>query len=170
MNRGFLVMLALAIAPALQAQTTCTVVTPSTACSVDVSFTMQTAPTIELDLSSTQIGFPSIGMPELTAGYVTTPGTNATVRANSPWRLMISSASETTWQTSDGSAKPASDLLWSTSSNGVFTSLTTTAATAAQGTAGTGFFTPFYLRSRVGWQVDAPGTYALTLMYTLTAP
>jgi hypothetical protein len=62
------------------------------------------------------------------------------------------------------------DLLWSTSSSGSFTSLSTDAVTAAQGGAGTGFFTALYLRSNLGWQRDAPGQYALTVMFTLTAP
>ena len=73
----------------------------------------------------------------------------------------------------DGTArgtKATSDLEWSTSAAGSFSSLSTTAATAATGNAGGNFFTSFYLRSRICWQLDKPDQYSLTMMFTLTAP
>jgi hypothetical protein len=162
-----LMLLIIASAPA-RAQTSCNAMMQNS-CTVNLTFSMNTARAIELDLSATNVALPTVGIGELNTGFVTSPGMNAVVKANAPWRLMISTA-QATWQTTNGGSKPATDLSWATTSAGPFTNLSTTAATAAQGTASGGFTTTLYLRSAVGWQSDVPGQYALSLTYTLTAP
>lgn len=174
MMRRLIGLLMIALAPALRAQgsggTTCTVVAPATSCSVDVTASMSISRVFQLDLSLNQVAFPSIGVSEMNAGTVATPGPGAVIKSNAPWRLMISSGSQSSWQSLNGGTKATSDLEWSTSAAGSFSSLSTTAATAATGNVGGNFFTSFYLRSRIGWQLDKPDQYSLTMMFTLTAP
>jgi hypothetical protein len=149
----------------------CTVT--GTTCWVQFTLSMQTTKVLELHVSSTTVSFPTAGVADLNAGYVSTAGPIATVNANTAWNLAVSSGSQTTWQTSGSGStqKPASDLQWAPSPSGPFTGLSTTPAPAAQGnTPGSGFTAPLYLRTNVTWQADTPGQYGLTINYTLTAP
>ena len=67
--------------------------------------------------------------------------------------------------------KPASDLTWATASGGPFSSNAGTAATLLSGSIGTsGTSQTIFFRTTLSYAVDPPGSYTLTVRYTLSAP
>jgi len=104
-------------------------------------------------------------------------GPTFSVKANRSWTLKIKSQNAANWSYigSNGGVKPIGDLAWSTASNGTFAALTssdatvTSGAAASNGTAASIFF-------RTSWLSDftsvsnAPGTYQLPIVFTLSAP
>lgn len=104
-------------------------------------------------------------------------GPSFTIKANRSWTLKIKSQNATDWTyvgTNSG-VKPIGDLAWSTAVNGTFAAITgsdatfASAAGASNGTAAQAFF-------RTTWVADftsasnAPGSYSLPIVFTLTAP
>ena len=104
-------------------------------------------------------------------------GPSFTIKANRSWTLKIKSQNATDWTYSgtNSGVKPIGDLAWSTAVNGTFAAITGSDATfasgagASNGTAAAAFF-------RTTWVADftsasnAPGTYSLPIVFTLTAP
>jgi hypothetical protein len=109
--------------------------------------------------------------------YVADAGPTFTVKANRSWTLKIKSQNASNWSYAGGfgGVKSISDLAWSTTSGGTFAPISGTDATvtsgaaASNGTAALVFF-------RTSWVNDfssvsnAPGTYSLPIVFTLTAP
>ena len=104
-------------------------------------------------------------------------GPTFTIKANRSWTLKIKSQNATNWTYvgSDAGVKPIGDLAWSTAAGGTYAAITNTDATftsgagASNGAAAQAFF-------RTSWTADftsasnAPGTYSLPIVFTLTAP
>ena len=104
-------------------------------------------------------------------------GPSFTIKANRSWTLKIKSqnAADWTYVGTNSGLKPIGDLAWSTAVNGTFAAITgsdatfTSAAGASNGTAAQAFF-------RTTWVADftsasnAPGSYSLPIVFTLTAP
>jgi hypothetical protein len=104
-------------------------------------------------------------------------GPTFTIKANRSWTLKIKSQNAASWTYvgSDAGVKPISDLAWSTAVGGTFAAITaadatfTSGASSTNGTAAQAFF-------RTSWTSDftsasnAPGTYSLPIVFTLTAP
>jgi hypothetical protein len=104
-------------------------------------------------------------------------GPTFTIKANRSWTLRIKSQNAASWTYvgSDAGVKPISDLAWSTAVGGTFAAITAADATftsggsSTNGTAAQAFF-------RTSWTSDftsasnAPGTYSLPIVFTLTAP
>lgn len=104
-------------------------------------------------------------------------GPSFTIKANRSWTLKIKSQNATNWTYvgSNAGVKPIGDLAWSTSAGGTFAAITSSDATfvsgasSTNGTAAQAFF-------RTSWSNDftnagnAPGTYSLPIVFTLTAP
>jgi len=104
-------------------------------------------------------------------------GPSFTIKANRSWTLKIKSGNATNWTYAGANAgvKPIGDLAWSTAAGGTFAAITNADATfasgagASNGAAAQAFF-------RTSWQSDftsasnAPGTYSLPIVFTLTAP
>ena len=106
-------------------------------------------------------------------------GPTFTVKANRSWTLKIKAqpavAGFWDYVGSNSGQKPIGDRAWATSSGGTYTAITASDATfasgasASNGTAAAAFF-------RVSWLNDftsagnAPGTYSLPIVFTLTAP
>jgi hypothetical protein len=154
----------------------CIVIFPAPSCSMTGGVTINIGRAVLMTLSpgSTTLAPPTIA--DYDAGYAATTGPTATVRANAAWSLSISSASAT-WSAVDTQteparvAKPASDLLWSTTAGGTFVGLTTTAVQIGAGTrTGTGTPVTLFYRTSYGWTLDTPGNYTLPVVFTLTAP
>ena len=110
------------------------------------------------------------------AGFAATAGPTLTVRSNAPWSLAISAVSAT-WQAADTQSeparpdKPAGDLLWGTSSAGPFTPLGTAPVTVASGLGATaGSSLSLHYRTLYAYGSDAPGAYALQIVFTITTP
>ena len=130
---------------------------------------------------STAAGSISLTAPDgddLVTGYVTesTP-LELTVRSNRSWRLQIHTTAATNWTYAgtDGGVKPISDLQWSTTAAGTFSSITGTAAdvvTAQPRTNGADqaiYFRTLYPNDFTDAR-NAPGTYTIPLVFTLVAP
>lgn len=104
-------------------------------------------------------------------------GPTFTVKANRSWTLKIKSQNATNWTYagSNSGVKPISDLQWSSASNGTFAAITNSDATLASG-AGAANGVPAAVFFKTSWTNDftsasnAPGTYTLPIVFTLTAP
>jgi hypothetical protein len=110
------------------------------------------------------------------AGFAATTGPTTSLRSNAPWTLAISAASATWSATSTTTEaartnKPAEDLLWAKTSAGPFTPLTISPVTVASGNASTGTTAAsLFYRTLYAWNLDTPGSYALQVVFTITAP
>jgi len=104
-------------------------------------------------------------------------GPSFTIKANRSWTLKIKSQNAASWTYvgTDAGVKPIGDLAWSTAANGTFAAITaadatfTSGASSTNGTSAQAFF-------KTSWTNDftsasnAPGTYSLPIVFTLTAP
>ena len=104
-------------------------------------------------------------------------GPSFTIKANRSWTLKIKSQNAASWSYvgSNAGVKPIGDLAWSTAAGGTFAAITaadatfTSGASSTNGTAAQAFF-------KTSWANDftsasnAPGTYSLPIVFTLTAP
>jgi hypothetical protein len=133
---------------------------------------------VKLGMSSATTALTNPTADDVDAGNVIADaGPTFTVKANRSWTLKIKSQNAASW-TYGGSfagVKPISDLAWSTSAGGTFAAITaadvtfTSGASSSNGAASQVFF-------RTSWTSDftsasnAPGTYSLPIVFTLTAP
>jgi hypothetical protein len=100
-----------------------------------------------------------------------------TIKANRSWTLKIRSQNATNWTYagSNSGVKPIGDLAWSTTSGGTFNAITNadvtfaSGASASNGTGAQAFFRTSWL-SDFADASNAPGTYSLPIVFTLTAP
>ena len=101
---------------------------------------------------------------------VATTGPTFTVKSNRAYKVQISAATAN-FNTATSYSKPASDLTWSTASNGTFVGLSTTAADVDAGgaTAGSTSVGLFY-KTTFNLLQDVPGAYNLDVKFTLVAP
>ncbi len=105
-------------------------------------------------------------------------GPSFTIKANRSWTLKIKASPAVAgfWDYvgSNSGQKPISDLAWATSAGGSYAAITAsdvafTSGATSNGTAAQAFF-------RTSWTNDftsasnAPGTYSLPIVFTLTAP
>jgi hypothetical protein len=133
---------------------------------------------VKLGMSSSATALTNPTADDVDAGNVLADaGPTFSIKANRSWTLKIKSQNATSWTYvgSNSGVKPIGDLAWSTASGGTFTAITASDATfasgasASNGQAAQAFF-------RTSWQSDftsasnAPGTYSLPIVFTLTAP
>lgn len=104
-------------------------------------------------------------------------GPTFTVKANRSWTVNIRSGNPTNWTYvgSNSGVKPISDLTWSNAVAGSYVAITaadavlTSGASASSGTAAAAFFKTNYPAGLAN-AANAPGTYSLPVVFTLTAP
>jgi hypothetical protein len=133
---------------------------------------------VKLGMSSASTALTSPTADDVEAGAtIADDGPSFTVKANRSWTLKIKSQNAASWTYvgSNAGVKPIADLSWSTAANGTFAAITSSDATflsgaaASNGTAAQAFF-------KTNWASDfssasnAPGTYSLPVVFTLTAP
>lgn len=104
-------------------------------------------------------------------------GPTFTIKANRSWTLKMKSGNALDWTYSgtDAGVKPITDLTWAPIAAGPYAAISTTDATVASGAAATNTATAqaFF---RTLWTADftspsnAPGTYSLPIVFTLSAP
>jgi hypothetical protein len=104
-------------------------------------------------------------------------GPTFTVKANRSWTLKIKTTASPNWTYvgSDAGVKPISDLTWSNALAGTYAAITTSDATVTSGAGATnGGAASVHFKTL--WSNDftsasnAPGTYSLPIVFTLTAP
>jgi hypothetical protein len=133
---------------------------------------------VKLGMSSAVTTLTNPSADDVDAGNVLADaGPSFTVKANRSWTLKIKSQNAASWTYvgSNAGVKPISDLAWSTAANGTFAAITasdatfTSGASASNGAAAQAFF-------KTSWANDftsasnAPGTYSLPIVFTLSAP
>jgi hypothetical protein len=133
---------------------------------------------VKLGMSSAATALTNPTADDVDAGNVIADaGPSFTIKANRSWTLKIKSQNAASWTYVgiNAGVKPISDLAWSTSAGGTFAAITaadatfTSGATSTNGTAAQAFF-------KTSWTSDftsasnAPGTYSLPIVFTLTAP
>jgi hypothetical protein len=133
---------------------------------------------VKLGMSSAATSLASPTADQIEAGAVIADaGPTFTVKANRSWTLNIKTTNPATWTYvgSFAGLKPVSDLTWSNAVAGTFSNIGATdalflsGASATNGTAAQAFF-------RTVWAAgftqpsNAPGTYSLPVVFTLSAP
>ena len=133
---------------------------------------------VKLGMSSAATALTNPTADDVAAGNVLADaGPSFTIKANRSWTLKIKSQNAANWTYvgSDAGVKPIGDLAWSTAANGTLAAITaadatfTSGASSTNGTAAQAFF-------KTSWANDftsasnAPGTYSLPIVFTLTAP
>jgi len=166
---------ALMLPAAAQGQA-CTAPIPAGTCTATTSTALTVGLLIQLTLSSTTTTLAAPALSDYDAGFVANQGPIATVKSNRAWRLQLSGAAAT-WtatNTQPGIAartnKPTSDLQWSTAAGGPFAGLTTVPVTAVSGAATGGAASNLYYRTLYDWTLDTPGSYSLTVVFTIVSP
>lgn len=119
-----------------------------------------------LQVSSSSADFGTVGLSQLNAGVVATPGPTLQVKSNRPFAVSIAAAAATLGP----AAKPASHVQWAVSSGGPFTASGTSPATVISSGSGAVVQHPLYFRMSVSVGGDPPGSYQLSLTFTLTTP
>jgi hypothetical protein len=133
---------------------------------------------VKLGMSSAATTLTNPTADDVDLGHVLSDaGPTFSIKANRSWTLKIKSQNAASWTYvgSDAGVKPISDLSWATAANGTFAAITAADATflsgasSTNGTAAQAFF-------KTSWTSDftsasnAPGTYSLPIVFTLTAP
>jgi hypothetical protein len=152
----------------VQAQNTCA----ANPCSLNDTAKVTVATVLRLSLSSSATSLTAPVEAAYDAGFQLDNGPVATVKANRGWTLKVS-ANAATWTAANGAraGKPASELLWSTSSGGTYTGLTTSPATfSSAATGNAGLAQPVFYKTLWSYANDTPGDYSLVVVYTLSAP
>jgi hypothetical protein len=133
---------------------------------------------VKLGMTTTATALTNPTADDVDAGNVLSDaGPSFTIKANRSWTLKIKSQNATNWTYAGTNAgvKPISDLSWSTASGGTYAAISATDATftsgaaASNGTAAQAFFKTSWLNDFTSAS-NAPGTYSLPIVFTLTAP
>ena len=133
---------------------------------------------VKLGMTTTTTALTNPTADDVDAGNVLADaGPSFTIKSNRSWTLKIKSQNAANW-TYAGSfsgVKPIGDLAWSTAVGGTFAAITGSDATFASGlsstngTAAQAFFKTSWLSDFTSAS-NAPGTYTLPIVFTLTAP
>lgn len=140
-------------------------------CSINLTSSLTVARLLRITIDDSSTAAPSPTEAEYDAGFQQFAPLNATVKTNGTWSLGIR-ATTATWTASGGAraTKPVGDLQRAIAAGGPYVAVTTTNTTMVSGTAGAANLVPLFYRILWSYTVDTPGTYRLTVIYTLTAP
>jgi hypothetical protein len=168
------------------AQTSCDATAPALApsCARATTVTATVAHILRLELSTFNTTMTPPDLPQFDSSrvaqspdqYPLTVGPLVTVRANRPWRLTIEPTAPTftfkpdpLYQLTHPTGKPAADMTWSTSQASGFRPLVAETPQAVASNPSRGSFSQYTMYYRTLWRydVDVPGTYALSISYTI---
>lgn len=170
------IMLGLLAAPLPLIAQACTANGSPGTCNRTGSVTMTAGRVVLLQVSAGSTTLTPPTPTDFDNGFNATTGPVLTVSANAAWTLHLraSSAVWTATNTSPGAPartnKPAGDLKWSKTSNGVFSALTTIDVNLVTGAATASSVTSLYFQTLYNWTLDTPGNYSLSVVLTLTSP
>jgi hypothetical protein len=133
---------------------------------------------VKLGMTTTATALTNPTADDVDAGNVLADaGPSFTIKANRSWTLKIRSQNAASWTYagSNSGVKPISDLAWATASGGTFAAITgsdvtfASSASSSNGTLAQAFFQTSWLSDFTSAS-NAPGTYSLPIVFTLTAP
>ena len=135
---------------------------------------------VKLGMSSATTSLTNPTADQVDAGTaIDNAGPSFTVKANRSWTLKIKAnpavAGFWDYVGSNSGQKPIGDLAWATTSGGTYTAITASdasfasGASSTNGTAAQAFFRTSWLNDFTSAS-NAPGTYSLPIVFTLTAP
>ena len=175
-TRSFLAAMVLATVSATSATAQCS--GNAGTCNTTNTASVVVGALVKLGMSSATTSLTNPTADDVDAGNVIADaGPSFTIKANRSWTLKIKSQNAANWTYagSNSGVKPIGDLSWSTTSGGTFTAITNSDATfasgasASNGTAAQAFFKTSWLSDFTSAS-NAPGTYSLPIVFTLTAP
>jgi len=146
-------------------------------CQVTTTASVTVPALVSLDVAGAgSIPLTAPGVADLATGYVQDAGPALTVKANRAWTLSVHTTNATNWTYTgtQGGVKPIGDLNWSTTANGTYAAVTTSAASVATGARTNSsspsiFFRTLY-SANFGDPRNAAGAYDIGLVFTLSAP
>jgi hypothetical protein len=129
-----------------------------------------------MSASATSLTSPTADQVDVGA-TVADAGPTFTIKANRSWTMNIRSGNAANWTYvgSFGGVKPIGDLTWANAVAGTYAAITasdavfTSGASSSNGTAAAAFFKTNYPAGFTN-AANAPGTYSLPIILTLTAP
>lgn len=133
---------------------------------------------VKLGMSSAATSLTSPTADQIETGAnIADNGPTFTVKSNRSWSLNIKTTNPASWTYvgSNGGNKPISDLTWSNAAAGTFVGISTTDALVTSGAGATNGAAPAVFFKTV-WAAgftqpsNAPGTYSLPVVFTLSAP
>ncbi|HKV70136.1 MAG TPA: hypothetical protein VJN62_02770 [Gemmatimonadales bacterium] len=134
-----------------------------------MSVTVATVQKLILSSTTTALGVPTINNLDSAANPVSTVGPTVTGEANVPFSVTVSSATAN-FTSPPGVTKPAADLSWALSANGTYLPLTTGGTNIIHQTS-TGASSGVTMFYHTAWySSNAPGSYSINIVYTLTEP
>ncbi|HSA54604.1 MAG TPA: hypothetical protein VLE53_02820 [Gemmatimonadaceae bacterium] len=142
-------------------------------CTVEISMPVQEI--LRLTLSATGVALGSPVEADFQAGYrdVAGPAVTVTMKGNRPFQVQLQGMTPLFTYTGvlPDPLKPASQLLWATSAAGLAGTPDHMGASGTFFNGGPGSFTqPLFLRTLWNFGTDVPGTYAVAIQFTLSAP
>lgn len=157
---------------------------PATTCTVSLSTSATVNDVLHLNLSTISLDLLTPSEADYTAGFKdATAHPTATVKANRAWAVTVgphSGATEFTYTPAGSLPNPhktAADLVWAKTAAGLTSPFSNlgTSATLSSSSIGTDGITAsskqdIFFRTKWFWASDVPGTYALTVDFTLSAP
>jgi hypothetical protein len=147
-------------------------------CNTSITTSLTIGALVKLGLSATTTSLTAPTADQVDVGaLIADAGPTFTIKANRSWTMNIRSGNATNWTYagSSGGVKPISDLSWSNALAGTYAAITaidavfTSGASASSGTAAAAFFKTNYPAGFTN-AANAPGTYTLPIILTLTAP
>ncbi len=167
--------LALAGAPNARAQGNCSLTIVTGTCTVTTGATIQTSPSgiVALTVSPTATTLAPPSAADFNSGTTPAASVMITVATNNS-ATVTAACGQPTWAAIGSGAsasKACADLEWSADANTGFTALTTsgqTVVSAASPTNGTSV--SIFLRARLTWTADTPGTYSMPVKLSIAAP
>jgi hypothetical protein len=148
----------------------------STSCSINTSTSLTVPRILQLTVAPSPTTLTTPTSTDFDAGYSSGVGPTVTVRANTAWTLQVR-AQAATWTATNTVAgvtartnKPSTDLQFSGSAGGPFTALSNVTSITTTGAATANTVQTEYYRVLWSWTLDKPGSYSLTVLYTITSP
>jgi hypothetical protein len=133
---------------------------------------------VKLGMSATTTSLTSPTADQVDLGAtVADNGPSFTIKANRSWTLNVRTTNAANWTYvgSNAGTKPISDLTWSNALAGTYVGISSsdapflTGASASNGTAAQAFFKTVWAAGFTQ-PSNAPGTYSLPIVFTLSAP
>ena len=160
-------VLLLVATQSLAAQTSCT----GNPCNVTTTATLTVNDLLKLTLSSTATDLGTPVEADFDAGFKTSSGPTATVKANRPWHVAVVGTTAAFGYTGSliDPVKSASDLKWGTVA-GTYGSDASASATLSSGNGTSGSSQQIFYKTLLSFANDRTGSYALDVKFTLSAP